>query len=714
MGLRSANPAHTDTDGHRRDARCERQEGEPIAVVLAAGHTSAWHSCGRRRTSVARACRRPPRPRDEMLHGGTAHLLDHTGRRRTRGDDAARRVEARCDHGRDGNHDQARQRRAQRFSELARGQDSAAREQGVLALDDRSLGYRRALAWNRVLLRHLGSSRRDSDGNGGSGRCCNLRLGRRIRVGTRPGSLRRRGLVTSILRPGRPAGRRYGSRQGWCGPDGGALARRRAGGSARGRDGASCRRRRRGRPGGGRLGCRRGLRTALLRARSRASRVLPGGVVRRRSGVPRAVIGGGRLRWGSPLTGGRRVRRPVLGTCLRRSLLPRRRRVTGTPLRGLAGRGPRGRRRLRRPRGGGDARGRTTRLGRRGRGLPGGSRPSCRGVGHTGGRRPGHALGPGIRLDALVRRARRGISGSGLRGGRAVAGGGALAGVSRAGCLADRRSCIRCGGAGLARWACRVGAGLRRDGLGARPRRRLPGSVLSGGRFLHGLLCRDRLAGRGCRSRRYRAARREERQGVDIAVRIGRDSNAEMHVALARDAVATRPDHADDVALGDDRASCHGRGAELKVRHGVAVVGSNADSEPTVRHGADERDRAARSGAHPRADRRADVDPAVLTARIRVGAQAERAYHRSVHGPSPGVGGGGPREYQRGGCREHQSAHRVTSKIVVCEPLFDGSAARRRFPIRRRTRASRMCANCVTAAIASRASRGTGGSARRP
>ena len=181
-------------------------------------------------------------------------------------------------------------------------------------------------------------------------------------------------------------------------------------------------------------------------------------------------------------------------------------------------------------------------------------------------------------------------------------------------------------------------------------------------------------------------------------MRVRRDTHAEVHVRLGGRRIGAAADSSDPVPLRHDRSLGHGGRCKLKVCYRIAVVGADRHADAAVRYRSDEGHGAAGGGNDVASGRGRDVDSAVLTAGVRVGAQVERAHHGSIHGPSPGVGGGGPREYERGGRRGHQSAHRVTSRIVVCEPLFDGSAARRRCLIRRRTRASQMCANCVTAA----------------
>lgn len=55
----------------------------------------------------------------------------------------------------------------------------------------------------------------------------------------------------------------------------------------------------------------------------------------------------------------------------------------------------------------------------------------------------------------------------------------------------------------------------------------------------------------GCRGRRGRGDRREQRQRIDVALLIRRQSNAEVHVRLRQVDGAARSDSADDRALSD-------------------------------------------------------------------------------------------------------------------------------------------------------------------
>jgi hypothetical protein len=101
---------------------------------------------------------------------------------------------------------------------------------------------------------------------------------------------------------------------------------------------------------------------------------------------------------------------------------------------------------------------------------------------------------------------------------------------------------------------------------------------------------------------------------------VGLDTDAEMHVRAWMLGVAAGPDRADGFALAYDGVLRNARGADVRQRHGVAVGSRDRDRQPVVRHGADERHRAPGRCADRLGRRGGDVDSAVLTGRVRIGA----------------------------------------------------------------------------------------------
>jgi hypothetical protein len=89
----------------------------------------------------------------------------------------------------------------------------------------------------------------------------------------------------------------------------------------------------------------------------------------------------------------------------------------------------------------------------------------------------------------------------------------------------------------------------------------------------------------------------------------------------------------DRIPLRDRVAPSDTDRAEVEQRDGVAVRCEDRHAAPAGRDGARERDRPRGWGTHRRALDPGDIDPAVLTAGIRVGAEHERAQHRAVGRP---------------------------------------------------------------------------------
>jgi len=123
-------------------------------------------------------------------------------------------------------------------------------------------------------------------------------------------------------------------------------------------------------------------------------------------------------------------------------------------------------------------------------------------------------------------------------------------------------------------------------------------------------------------------------------------------MGLRRRRIGTLADGADGRPFVDDVAAKHLDRAELQQRHGVTVGGLDRDRAAAVRDGTDERDRPGHGSEDSGPDRRADVDAAVLTARVRIGSEREGTEDRAVERPSPstrGRCGDERREGDRGG-----------------------------------------------------------------
>ena len=172
---------------------------------------------------------------------------------------------------------------------------------------------------------------------------------------------------------------------------------------------------------------------------------------------------------------------------------------------------------------------------------------------------------------------------------------------------------------------------------------------------------------------RRRAPRWEQRQRVDISLRVGRVANAEVDVWNVELRDTTRPDRPHGRAFLHRGVLLHRDRTEVEERHGVAVAGLDGDSLPVGWNGSRERHRAARRRSHRCPSRRADVDAAMLSRRVGIGAKAESAEDGAVDRPAPpqGCGWENKRDHHR---RKHASAHTRTPPSCQVANVFDASS----------------------------------------
>jgi len=128
---------------------------------------------------------------------------------------------------------------------------------------------------------------------------------------------------------------------------------------------------------------------------------------------------------------------------------------------------------------------------------------------------------------------------------------------------------------------------------------------------------------------------RQERQGIDVPVRVGRATDAEIHVRLGPLGVTARADRADDVALAHLRPDRDPDRAEVDERDRPAVPGADRQAQPLMGQLPRVPDDPGRGCANVRARGSADVDPTVLAARVGIALGDERPQHRPVGGPRP-------------------------------------------------------------------------------
>ena len=141
----------------------------------------------------------------------------------------------------------------------------------------------------------------------------------------------------------------------------------------------------------------------------------------------------------------------------------------------------------------------------------------------------------------------------------------------------------------------------------------------------------DRLGGRrGSGGGRRLVARGQEREWVDVPVRIRRDPDAEVDVWDRVLALAAGADRADRRALAEGRAAVDRDRAEVDERDRVAVLRSHGDGSPARGNGAGEAHDSCRGRADGRSFVAGDVDAAMLPSGV--GILSER---RMVVAPAP-------------------------------------------------------------------------------
>ncbi len=165
----------------------------------------------------------------------------------------------------------------------------------------------------------------------------------------------------------------------------------------------------------------------------------------------------------------------------------------------------------------------------------------------------------------------------------------------------------------------------------------------------HGRLERllGRRRGRRCRQGRWqrRGAGGEQPERIDVALLVGPETDAEVHVRTGHLSVAGRADGADAFALGDQLASRDRDRAEVRERHRIPVGRIDRDAPARGGHRARERDGPGGGRSHGVTLRSRDVDASVLTGRIRM---------RVVEGERLDDGASGRPRPRRSGAREDE------------------------------------------------------------
>jgi hypothetical protein len=163
--------------------------------------------------------------------------------------------------------------------------------------------------------------------------------------------------------------------------------------------------------------------------------------------------------------------------------------------------------------------------------------------------------------------------------------------------------------------------------------------------------CRDRghrRSGRQCRRldwrlrsrRRHRrgrhAALRQERQRIDVTLRVIGPPDAEVNIRHVVLRIAGGPDRRDRLAFGDAVVGVDPDRAEMQERDGKAVECPDGHGQAVGGQSAGERDSSA--GRRGDSDLRvaADIDAGMAVLAVLGAAEVEAAQHRPVSRPRPG------------------------------------------------------------------------------
>jgi hypothetical protein len=118
-------------------------------------------------------------------------------------------------------------------------------------------------------------------------------------------------------------------------------------------------------------------------------------------------------------------------------------------------------------------------------------------------------------------------------------------------------------------------------------------------------------------------ARRQQRQRVEVAVLIRRDSHSEVDVRLCVLGVAARAGRPQRRSFLENRFAGDADGAQVDEGDRVAVCGLDGDRTPSARDRAGEADDARSGRAHGRTGGRGHVDAAMLATRVGILSESE-------------------------------------------------------------------------------------------
>ncbi len=131
--------------------------------------------------------------------------------------------------------------------------------------------------------------------------------------------------------------------------------------------------------------------------------------------------------------------------------------------------------------------------------------------------------------------------------------------------------------------------------------------------------------------------RGEQGHGIHVAVRLGRQANAEVEIRLRPFRIAARANRPHDLTFVDRGPDPNADRPKMDERHRVSARGANRQTLPFVWQLPREGNDTGGGSTDLSSGRRADVDAAVLAARIGIVVRHEWPQHGAVDRPSPCV-----------------------------------------------------------------------------
>jgi hypothetical protein len=149
---------------------------------------------------------------------------------------------------------------------------------------------------------------------------------------------------------------------------------------------------------------------------------------------------------------------------------------------------------------------------------------------------------------------------------------------------------------------------------------------------------RSNVCDGGRPARRRRDPRRQQGQGIDVALWIARHARAEVHVRIGQVDDAARTDCPHHRRFSHERAARHSDRPEVDERRRVSKRRLDRHRLPARRNRSGEGHHTLYGSEHRAAAGRAKVDTSMLAARVRMRVvEPEGPQHRAVDGPGPGL-----------------------------------------------------------------------------